>query len=96
MGNSGGGANGDDGARIRRNAAEKDLADLRNAAETLIYGTEQALKEFGATADPAARIDVENKIRVCRRAVEQASLDTARSALAELEQAAQKLFETLH
>ncbi|MDX2021435.1 MAG: molecular chaperone DnaK [Deltaproteobacteria bacterium] len=76
--------------------SKKELADVRNAAETLIYGTEQALKEFGATADPAARIDVENKIRVCRRVVEQGGLDAARSALADLEQAAQKLFETLH
>ncbi|MCG5054744.1 MAG: molecular chaperone DnaK [Myxococcales bacterium] len=76
----------------RRN---KDLADVRNAAETLIYGTEAALREFGAQMDAAVRGDVEAKIRACRTTVEANDLGAAREALSALEQAAQRLFEAL-
>jgi molecular chaperone DnaK len=75
--------------------SKKELAQVHNAAETLIYGTEQALREFGATVDPVARIEVEAKMRLCRSAMGQFDLDISKAALSDLEQAAQQLFETL-
>ncbi len=74
---------------------KKELADVRNTAEGLIYGTEQAMREFAAKVDPASRIDVESKLRACRAALERNDIAASRVAVMELEQAAQSLFEAL-
>jgi molecular chaperone DnaK len=75
--------------------AKKAVADVRNSGEALLYGTEQALREYGAKMDPAARIDVEAKLRACRAAIDGHDVEKARAAVADLEIAAQRLFEAL-
>jgi molecular chaperone DnaK len=76
--------------------AKKDWADLHNNADTLIYGTERAIAEFGTKIDPAARDGMLRQLDSCKRLLESSKdLVAAREAVAGLETAAHKLFEAL-
>jgi molecular chaperone DnaK len=82
-------------AETNRSADEKKRgwAELRNRADTLIYATEAALKEFGDKVNGAARQQVEEKIAACRAALETGTDQVAaEEAFAQLEKAAQELF----
>jgi molecular chaperone DnaK len=77
--------------------AKKDLADLRNNAETLIYGTEHTLQEFGAKLDPQAREHVQTALDECKHAVEAEpdNLNRLRAVIDRLESEAHALFLSL-
>jgi molecular chaperone DnaK len=77
--------------------AKKDLADLRNNAETLIYGTEATLREFGDKLDPAARDQVQIALDECKHAVEAEpdNLNRLRAVIDRLESEAHALFLSL-
>jgi molecular chaperone DnaK len=75
---------------------KKEWADLRNNADTLIYGAERALEEFGGQVDASSKSVVQEQIGSCKRLLEAASdLDAARQAVSQLEAEAHKLFEAL-
>jgi molecular chaperone DnaK len=77
--------------------AKKELADLRNNAETLIYGTESTLLEFGEKLDPAARDHVQIALDECKHTVE-AEPDNAtrlRAVIDRLETEAHAIFLSL-
>jgi molecular chaperone DnaK len=75
---------------------KKEWADLRNNADTLIYGAERALEEFGGQVDGEAKTQVVGQIDTVKRLLEAASdLDAAREAVLQLEAEAHKLFEAL-
>jgi molecular chaperone DnaK len=79
-------------------AAKKAWADLRNDAETLLYGTERALAEYGPKIEPAQRAALEADVASCRQVIEAempTDLTEARASVARLEVAAQKLFVIL-
>jgi molecular chaperone DnaK len=77
-------------------AQKKDWADLRNNADTLIYGAERALAEFGPKLDPTAKSTVERELASCKKLLESSvDLDAARQAVSRLESEAHKLFEAL-
>jgi molecular chaperone DnaK len=75
---------------------KKDWADLRNNADTLIYGAERAIEEFGAKLDDAAKGAVKRELDTCKRIIETSKdLAAAREAVSRLETEAHKLFEAL-
>jgi molecular chaperone DnaK len=75
---------------------KKEWADLSNNADTLIYGAERALAEFGTQVDAASKAQVEEQIGNCKRLLEAAQdLDAAKEAVLQLETEAHKLFEAL-
>jgi molecular chaperone DnaK len=75
---------------------KKDWADLRNNAETLMYGAERAIEEFGAKLDDAAKGAVKRELDTCKRIIETSKdLTAAREAVSRLETEAHKLFEAL-
>ena len=78
-------------------SAKKELADLRNNAETLIYGTEATLREFGDKLDTAARDQVEVALNECKHAVEAEpdNLNRLRAVIDRLESEAHALFLSL-
>jgi molecular chaperone DnaK len=77
--------------------AKKELADLRNNADTLVYGTESTLREFGERLDPMARERVQLALDECKYVVESDSdnIDRLRDSLGRLETEAHKLFASL-
>lgn len=50
--------------------AKKEVADLRNNAETLIYGTESTLRELGDKIDPLTRERIQLAFDECKYVVE--------------------------
>ena len=77
--------------------SKKEWADLSNSADTLIYGTERTLQEFGDKLDADARRRLEAALVECKRAFELFVGDVARAsaALAKLETEAHMLFVAL-
>jgi molecular chaperone DnaK len=77
--------------------AKKELADMRNNAETLIYGAENALREFGEKLDPLARERVQLALDECKYVVESDSDNATRlrESLGRLETEAHVLFQSL-
>ena len=61
----------------------------------MIYATEGALAEYGDKVDPVRQADVRAKLEACRLAILGDDVNSARLAVAELEAAAQTLFESL-
>ncbi len=77
--------------------AKKELADMRNNAETLIYGAENTLREFGEKLDPLARERVQLALDECKYVVESDSdnVSRLRESLGRLEAEAHVLFLSL-
>ncbi len=77
--------------------AKKELADLRNSAETLIYGTENTLREFGEKLDAEARAQVQVALEECKHTVEAEpdNLNRLRAVIDRLESEAYALFLSL-
>jgi molecular chaperone DnaK len=77
--------------------AKKELADLRNSAETLIYGTENTLREFGDKLDATARQQVQVALDECKHTVEAEpdNLNRLRAVIDRLESEAHALFLSL-
>jgi molecular chaperone DnaK len=77
--------------------AKKELADLRNNAETLIYGTENTLHEFGEKLDPLARERIQLALDECKYVVESdpENVTRLRESLGRLETEAHALFLSL-
>jgi molecular chaperone DnaK len=76
---------------------KKELADLRNGAETLIYGTENTLQEYGEKLDLLARERVQLALDECKYVVESdaENLDRLRESLGRLQTEAHALFASL-
>jgi len=75
----------------------RDLAEMRNQAETLIYTTEQALEGYADLLDPAQLDRVRADLLGLRKMLETgASLDALRSAYAQLETATFELAEAMY
>jgi molecular chaperone DnaK len=80
----------DDGRR-------RDLAELRNQAETLLYTTEQAIEGYAELIEPATRERLLNGCATLRKLVEDgAGIDALREAYLGLEAAAFRMSESLY
>jgi molecular chaperone DnaK len=77
--------------------AKKELAEMRNSAETLIYGAENTLREYGEKLDPLARERVQLALDECKYVVESDSdnVSRLRDSLGRLETEAHILFQSL-
>jgi molecular chaperone DnaK len=78
--------------------AKKELAELRNSADTLIYATEQALAEYGKSVDPNDKIIVDADLAACKQLFADGvnpDLGAAREAVAKLQTSSQRMFERM-
>jgi molecular chaperone DnaK len=77
--------------------AKKEKADLRNSAETLIYGTESTLREFGDKLNLIARERIQLALDECKYVVESDpdNVTRLRESLGRLETEAHALFLSL-
>jgi molecular chaperone DnaK len=78
-------------------ALRRDLAEMRNQAETLIYTTEQALEGYADLLAPEQLDHVRGEVTSLKKMLETgASLDTLRSAYSQLESATFQLAESMY
>ncbi len=75
---------------------KKEEAEVRNAANSLIYSTEKSLKEVGDKAEGAVRADVEAALTELKRVSENGTTAEVKAATETLQQASYKLAEVLY
>jgi molecular chaperone DnaK len=82
---------------IESDELRRDLAEMRNQAETLIYTTEQALEGYADLLAPEQLDQVRGEVTTLKKMLETgASLDTLRTAYSQLESATFQLAESMY
>ena len=74
----------------------REFAQLRNQADTMVYGMERNLKEWGDKVSPDNRRAVEDAIKDVKKALESNQHDDLKSALERLEKASHKISEAMY
>jgi len=75
---------------------KKELIELRNQADSLIYGTEKNLKEMGEQIDADQKSRIEDSIAKLKTAMEGDDVDAIKTAQEEATQASHKLAEAMY
>ena len=83
-------------AHRETDSARRELVDLRNRADGLIYSTERTLEEFKDTVRAESRADLEASIAATRKAMEVEDAAALRVAVDELSGLTYKMTETLY
>ena len=74
----------------------RELADARNAAESLAYQTERTLKEHRDKLDEADASTIEGRVMELKQVLETDDLSEIRSKTDALQEASQKLAEAVY
>ncbi|PDW02200.1 molecular chaperone DnaK [Candidatus Viridilinea mediisalina] len=74
----------------------RDLIEARNAADSMIYAAERAIREAGDKLDGTIRTEVEDKITALRAVLDSEDEQTLRNRSAELSVAMQKIGQALY
>ncbi|HLT39475.1 MAG TPA: molecular chaperone DnaK [Enhygromyxa sp.] len=84
-------------AKKTEDAARRELAELRNRAETLIYTCERSLEAFGGNLSATDRADIENDLHALRSALDNPRVDTLaiREGLTRLETSSHQIYEAM-
>ena len=75
---------------------KKELVEVRNTADSLIYSTEKSLKDLGDKVDSGTKSSVEGIIGSLKKAMEGNAKEEIKRLSEELSQAAHKLAETMY
>ena len=84
-------------AKRAEDVTRRELAELRNRAETLIYTCERSLEAFGAALGEADRKEIEGDLAKLKEALEAAEVDTMaiRDFLSALEASSHQIYEAM-
>ncbi len=83
-------------AHAAEDKKKREGVELRNQADTLIYGTEKSLAELGDKLSQDEKEGVEEKIKQCREALSTNDPEQIKPALDALTQASHKLAEEMY
>ena len=75
---------------------KKELADVRNQADTLVYTTEKSLKEHGDKLDAATKENIEKEVENLKQKLTSEKVGEIKEGIDKLSNAAQKLAEVLY
>jgi molecular chaperone DnaK len=75
---------------------QRQAAEVRNQADTLIYSTEKSLQELGDKVDTATKDQINDRIKDLRKAMEGSDSEAIKKAQDELMQASHKLAEMMY
>jgi len=75
---------------------KKELIELKNQADSLIYSVEKNLKEMGDQIDAEQKSKIEESIVKLRKAMEQDDIDAIKAAQEEMTEASHKLAEAMY
>ncbi|MCL5014430.1 MAG: molecular chaperone DnaK [Firmicutes bacterium] len=90
--------------RLVRDAQEKaqedeqrrELADLKNRAESMAYATEKSIRDLGDKVDANDKTQAEEAVKAVREAIERSDKSSIESALSQLETVSHRLAEALY
>ncbi|MEW6102093.1 MAG: molecular chaperone DnaK [Candidatus Omnitrophota bacterium] len=74
----------------------KELAELINQADTLVYSTEKSLKEFGDKVSQSERANIEASLNDLKAAVKDKNADRIKKGTEDLTKASHKLAEEIY
>ena len=83
-------------AHAEEDKAEKEKAETRNEADTLMYSTDKALKDYGDKVTEEDKSKIESAIAALRSAMESDDLSQLKTKIEELKQASYKLAEEVY
>ncbi|HLG21356.1 MAG TPA: molecular chaperone DnaK [Candidatus Manganitrophaceae bacterium] len=83
-------------AHAAEDKKKKELVEVRNEADNLIYATEKSLAEFGDKVAQEERTTIQEKIAACKSAMAANDPDGIRSAVSELQKASHHLAEEMY
>jgi molecular chaperone DnaK len=75
---------------------KKELAELRNNVETLIYTTERAVDEYGTMLPDEDRSQICEDLSFCKQVVESAESEVLKDALRRLEASSHRIAEMMY
>ncbi|QJT10890.1 molecular chaperone DnaK [Oceanidesulfovibrio marinus] len=75
---------------------KRELIEVRNQADTLIYSTEKSIADLGDKLDAALKADIESKVEALKNLKESDDVEAIKKASDELAQASHKLAEQLY
>ena len=75
---------------------KKELIEVRNNAESLIYQSEKALKDAGDKVSAEVKTEVEDKVKLAKEALEADDIDTIKKATDELSTSTQKVGQAMY
>jgi molecular chaperone DnaK len=75
---------------------ERERAEVRNEADSMIYGTEKNIKDLGDKINPADKAKAEEAIADLKRALESAEVQVIRDKTEALKQVAYKIAEEVY
>ncbi len=74
----------------------KELVELRNHLDTMIFSTEKSLKEYGEKLKDNDKAEIEEAIKVAKEKLDSQDVEVLKQAKADFEQKAQKLGEIVY
>jgi len=74
----------------------KELAESKNQADTLVYSSERALKEYGDKVSAGDRDAIQNKVNELKEALKGDDVDRIKKLMEELSKVSQKLGEEMY
>ncbi len=83
-------------AHSEEDKKKKELAEVRNEADGLLYTTERSLSEFGDKIDQKDKSNVEAAIKNLKSAMEGTDVGAIKSATTELTKVSHKLAEAMY
>ncbi|HET6466603.1 MAG TPA: molecular chaperone DnaK [Nitrospiria bacterium] len=83
-------------SRSEEDKKKRELAEVKNEADSMIYTVEKTLTELGDKVAMAERNDIREKIAATKKAIETNETTTIRNALQELTKASHKVAEEMY
>ena len=83
-------------ANARADKEKKEMADAKNQADTLIYSTEKALKDYGDKVSEEERKKIQENIDALKKANEGENLEAIKKGIEELTNSSMKLGEAIY
>ena len=83
-------------AHAEEDAKKKELADVKNTAEMMIFTAEKSLKDYGDKIGPEVKTNIENKINEVKTAKEGSDMSLIKSATENLTSELSKIGEAMN
>ncbi len=75
---------------------KKEVIEMRNQADTLIYSTQKSLEDLGDKVDASLKSEIESKVEELKKAMESDEVELIKSAMDALAKASHKIAEQLY
>ncbi|MEX0830006.1 MAG: molecular chaperone DnaK [Nitrospirales bacterium] len=83
-------------AHTEEDKKKRELVELKNQADTLIYSTEKNLSEHGDKIDEEEKTNITTAIDALKKAAEESDIETLKTAMQNLTTASHKLAEEMY